>query len=355
MGPIELRSDNAAGAAPEIVAAIAAANSGSALGYGADAVTDRLRALVRDVFEHPRAQVFPVATGTAANALGVSALTPPWGAVVCHHTAHIANHEGGATSLLSGGAVTQAVGGEHFLIDPAELEATLAAVWWGDPHQSQPSVLSLTQATDRGTIYAVDQIAELSTIARSRSMRVHLDGARLANALAATGASPAEMTWRAGVDVVSLGAIKNGGLSTDAIVAFDPAVAEQLVYRVKRAGHVPSKMRFQAAQLEAYLTDELWLRLAAHSNGRMRELAAGVGALVASGAHPLNRPDVNMLFVELPGAVADALEAADVLFYRMGVGPGGGTVVRFVTSWQTTPAEIAGVIARLAGALGAAR
>jgi len=350
---IELRSDNAAGAAPEILAAIDAANHGSALAYGADDLTDQLQSVVRDVFEHANARAFPVVSGTAANSLGLSALTPPWGAVLCHHTAHILNSEGGATSLLSGGAVVQGLGGDHSLIDPDALRAALDSAGWGDPHHSQPSVLAFTQPSDRGTIYTVDQLTELSEIAATRGMRVQLDGARLANALVASGASPADMTWRAGVDVLSLGAIKNGALSTDAIVTFDPAVAEQLVYRTKRAGHVASKMRFQSAQLIAYLTDGLWLRLAANSNARMAELADGLAVLMAHGARPLNRPDVNMLFVELPEAAADALEAADVLFYRIGVGPTGGTVVRFVTSWQTTPAEITEVLGRLSRALGA--
>lgn len=347
---IELRSDNAAGVAPEILDAVAAANTGSALAYGADPVTERLHDVVRDVFEHPSARVFPVTSGTAANALSISAATPPWGAVLCHQTAHILNSEGGATSLLGGGAQMMGVAGDDYLIDPQALQATLDAVWWGDPHQSQPSVLSLTQPSDRGTVYTAAQVTDLAAIAKTRGLRVHLDGARLANALVATGASPADMTWRAGVDVVSLGATKNGALSAEAIVVFDDRIADELVYRTKRSGHVTSKMRFQSAQLIRYLTDGLWLRLAANSNARMTELAAGLGALRDRGVQPLNRPDVNMLFVELPPAAADALEAAGVLFYRMGVGPSGGTVARFVTSWQTTPAEVTDVLARVAAA-----
>jgi threonine aldolase len=347
---IELRSDNAAGVAPEILAAIESANTGSALAYGADEVTEQLQSVVRAVFEHVGARVFPVTSGTAANALALSAATPPWGAVLCHDTAHILNSEGGATSLLGGGAVVKGVAGDHFLIDPAELQATLDAAWWGDPHQSQPSVLSFTQPSDRGTIYTTARMAELSAIAKTRDLRVHLDGARLANAIVALGCSPADITWRAGVDVVSLGATKNGALSCEAIITFDDRIADELVYRTKRAGHVTSKMRFQSAQMIAYLTDGLWLRLAANSNARMAELAAGLEAL--AGVRPLNRPDVNMLFVELPDGAADALEAG-VLFYRMGRGPGGGEVVRFVTSWQTTPDEVAAVLERLAAAVGA--
>lgn len=350
--PIELRSDNAAGVAPEILDAIAEAGAGSALAYGADPVTARLHDVVREVFEHPGARVFAVTSGTAANALSLSAATPPWGAVLCHHTAHILNSEGGATSLLGAGAQMRGVGGADFLIDPAELRAALESTWWGDPHHSQPKVLSLTQPSDRGTVYTAAAVAELAAIAAERGLRVHLDGARLANALVATGASPADMTWRAGVDVVSLGATKNGALSAEAIVVFDDGIADELVYRTKRAGHVTSKMRFQSAQLIAYLRDGLWLRLAANANARMAELAAGLSALADRGVTPLNRPDVNMLFVELPEGAPDALEQAGVLFYRMGVGPAGGPVVRFVTSWQTTAAEVGTVLARLADAIG---
>ena len=349
--PIELRSDNAAGVAPEILAAVTAANTGSALAYGADPLTEQLEQVVRGVFEHPRARVFPVTSGTAANALSLSAATPPWGAVLCHHTAHILNSEGGATSLLGGGAQMRGVGGDDFLIDPTELQAALAATWWGDPHHSQPSVLSLTQPSDRGTVYPVARVAELAAIAAGRGLRVHVDGARLANALAATGATPADMTWRAGVDVVSLGATKNGALSAEAIVVFDDAVADELVYRTKRAGHVTSKMRFQSAQLIAYLTDGLWLHLAANSNDRMTELSAGLAALADRGVRALNRPDVNMLFVELPAGAPDALEAAGVLFYRMGDGPDGGPVARFVTSWQTTSGDVAEFLERLTRAV----
>jgi threonine aldolase len=332
---IELRSDNAAGVAPEILAAVQAANTGSALAYGGDDLTAHLHEVVREVFEHPTARVFPVTSGTAANSLSISAATPPWGAVLCHPTAHIVTSEGGATSLFGGGAVMQGVGGDHALIDPALLRAHLDAVRWGDPHESQPSVLALTMPSDLGTVYRPGQVAELTAIARDRGLKVHLDGARLANAVAALGCSPADATWRAGVDVLSLGATKNGALSAEAIVVFDDAVAEQLVYRTKRSGHVTSKMRFQSAQVSAYLTDGLWLRLAAHANQRMAELVAGLAELAERGVRLQERVDVNMAFVDLPASAIDAAEEAGLLFYRMG-----GTTVRLVTSWQTTPEEM---------------
>ncbi len=333
---IELRSDNAAGVAPEILAAIEAANAGSALAYGGDELTAHLQEVVREVFEHPTARVFPVTSGTAANALGLSALTPPWGAVLCHPTAHIISAEGGATSLLGAGAVMQGVDGEHALIDPDLLRARLDATRWGDPHESQPSVLSLTVPSDEGTLYQPAQVAELAEIARGRSLKVHVDGARLANALASLGCSPADLTWRAGVDMVSLGAIKNGALGADAVVAFDDAAADELVYRTKRSGHVTSKMRFQSAQLTAYLTDGLWLRLAAHANERMTELVTELASLSEVGVRLPERVDVNMAFVELPAAAADALPDAGILCYRMT-----DTSVRLVTSWQTSTDDVA--------------
>jgi threonine aldolase len=336
---IELRSDNAAGTAPEILDAVARANTGSALAYGGDAWTELLQDVVRDVFEHAGATAFPVISGTAANALALASLCPPWGSVLCHETAHVLRSECGATSMFGGGAVVHGLPGPGYRLTPASVEDAFAATRWGDPHHSQPSVLSLTQPTDHGTLYTVDEVATLSKLARSRALRVHIDGARLANAVAALGCSPADLTWRAGVDVVSLGAMKNGTLSTDAIVSFDQSITDELVYRVKRAGHTASKMRFQSAQLEAYLTDGLWLRLARQSNEMMTHLAAG---LRGAGAELLNEPEVNMLFVRLPPATIDHLEATGVLFYRMAP-----DVVRLVTSFQTTDDEIDEVLLRL--------
>ena len=193
-------------------------------------------------------------------------------------------------------------------------------------------MISLTSPTDMGTIYSVDDIAELAAIAAESGVKTHLDGARIANALVELACSPAEMTWKAGVDAVSLGCTKNGALSSEAIVMFDADAADELLYRTKRSGHVTSKMRFQSAQVIAYLTDDLWLRLAANSNAQMKRLAAGLELL---GVRFLNRPDVNMLFVEVGERAAQAMADAGMLFYDMG-----GGVVRLVTSWQTSDDDI---------------
>lgn len=329
---LEFRSDNAAGVAPEIMDAVAAANVGSALAYGADAWTDRLRERVAEVFEFPEVAVFPVSSGTAANSLGLSALCPPWGAVLCHDSAHILRSEGGATSLLGGGAVMVGLPGEGSKLAPPAVQAALDATSWGDPHQSQPSVLSLTVPTDRGALYRPTEIDALATVAASKSLRTHIDGARLANVVAAVGCSPADLTWRAGVSMLSLGATKNGAMSTDAIVCFDPEAAEQLVYRTKRAGHVASKMRFQSVQLDAYLSGGLWVRLASAANAAMARLAAG---LVGLGLELLVAPEVNMVFVQVADPITDSAQAAGLDCYRMGPG-----VIRLVTSFQTTDADV---------------
>ena len=345
---IELRSDNAAGVAPEILEAVQAANTGSALAYGGDDLTAHLQDVVRTVFEHPTARVFPVTSGTAANSLALSASTPPWGAVLCHPSAHIVTAEGGATSLFGGGAVMQGVEGDHSLIDPERLRAMLESVRWGDPHESQPSVLSLTLPSDHGTVYRPDQIRQLTAIAQEFGLHAHVDGARIANAVAALDCAPADVSWRAGIDVLSLGATKNGALSSEAIVAFDDRIADELVYRTKRSGHVTSKMRFQSAQVAAYLTDGLWLRLAENANQRMAELVVELQALASYGVRLRERVDVNMAFVELPAPAIDAAADAGLLFYRMDP-----TTVRLVTSWQTTTADVAGAAARFREAVSA--
>ena len=340
---IELRSDNSVGVAPEILAAVAAADEGGALAYGVDAWTERMHRRVAEVFDHDDVAVFPVVSGTAANALGLSALCPPWGSVLCHETAHSVVNECGSTSLFTS-AVTRALpGDEQGRLTPAAVEDAFATTRWGDAHHSQPAVVSMVQPTDLGTIYPVDQLRAVAAVARDRGVRVHVDGARIANAIVALGCTPADLTWRAGVDVLSLGATKNGALSTDAIVCFDPALREPLTYRLKRAGHVASKMRFQSAQLDAYLTDGLWLQLAATANAAMARLATGLAAM---GVEAESVPLANMAFFNAPPDVIDAWAAAGIDFYRMA-----DDRLRLVTSFRSTPEEIDEALDRMAPAL----
>lgn len=329
--PIDLRSDNTAGAEPYVLEALAAANTGTAASYGDDEVTARLTQRVSEIFER-EAFVFPVVSGTAANAVGLSALCPPWGAVVCHEGAHILVNEAMATSMFTGGAALLGLAGEGSRLTTAALEACFERTGWDDPHQSQPAVLSVTQATEMGEVYQPEEIAALAELARSRGLRVHLDGARIGNALAALGCAPADLSWRAGVDMVSLGATKNGTMTADAIVTFDAAVAQELRFRLKRAGHVASKGRFPSVQLEAYLEQDRWLDSAGRANAAMARLVAGLGEL---GYRPVVPARANLAFVEVPNEVSVRWSEAGILFY--GISPG---VVRFVTSWATTPGEI---------------
>jgi threonine aldolase len=340
---IELRSDNSAGVAPEIMAAVGAADVGASLAYGADPWTARLHARAAEVFEHDDVSVFPVSTGTAANALGLSAMCPPWGAVLCHETAHICASEAGATSLFTGAVMRPLPGDSEGRLTPATVEAALAAVRWGETWHSQPAVVSVTQPTDLGTLYPPQQMRAIADVARSRGLRVHVDGARLANAIASLGCSPADLTWRAGADVVTLGATKNGVMTTDAIVCFDPALREELSYRLRRAGQVASKMRYQSAQLDAYLTDGLWLRLAALANEGMARLVSG---LIQLGVQPLHHPRANMVFVQSESAIIDAWVNAGIDLFRTATNQ-----VRFVTNFRTTPEEIDDALARMGACL----
>ena len=336
---IELRSDNCAGATPQIMDALAAANDGSALAYGGDRWTEELREVVCEAFHAPDAQIFPVGSGTAANSLALAAMCPPWGSVLCHETAHIFVNECGATSMFGGGAVMRGLPGEGFKLNPHSVRAAFESTNWGDNHHSQPAVVSFTCPTDKGTVYTPQELGDVVAVAAERGLKVHLDGARLANAIAALQCSPTALTTEAGVDAFSLGAIKNGALSTDAIVSLDPEVSEQLHYRTKRAGHVASKMRYQSVQLIEYLRDERWVRWAHQANAAMTELAR---ALRDRDIELLAEPEANMAFVRLPHAVHTAWASKGVLFYDMGP-----DTIRLVTSWQTTPGDIAEAVRRL--------
>jgi threonine aldolase len=337
-------SDNTAGVAPAILDAIARANDGCALGYGSDAGTARVEQRLAQMLEHELA-VFLVPTGTAANALALAQVTPPWGAVLCHRESHIATDECGAPEFFGGGLKLIGLAGEGGKIAPATLEAALARGPWGGPHHVTAAALSLSQATEVGTIYRPAEIAQLADIAHARGVAVHMDGARFANALVRTNATPAELTWRAGVDVLSFGATKGGALAAEAVIFFDPARAGGMQERRKRGGHLLSKHRFLAAQLEAYLADDLWLDLARHANRMADRLVERLGA---SGIKPVWPVEANEVFVPL-GAEADRrLKAAGASYYPwtsaslpagLVVAPG-ATVVRLVTSFSTTEAEV---------------
>jgi threonine aldolase len=326
-------SDNVTTIAPEIMAALERANSGAAMPYGNDEITKRLELRIAQIFERSVA-VFPVATGTASNALALSVLTPPYGAIFCHEQAHCHVDECGAPELYTGGAKLVPLAGAGAKITPAVLNAALALGWRGNVHNAQPAVLSLTQATECGTIYRLDEVRALAEIAHAHGLKVHMDGTRFANALVSLNCAPADASWRAGVDVLSLGATKNGAMAAEAVIFFDPPLAQTMGFRRKRAGHLFSKMRFVSAQMEAYLTDELWLRNARHANAMARRMADGLAKI--HGCRLVHPREANLLFVMLPNRVIDGLEQAGFGFYR----EGGVRTIRLVTAFNTDMAAV---------------
>ena len=330
-------SDNASGAAPEVMTAVARAHEGYARSYGADALMDRARDLVREVFEAPEAAVYLVTTGTVANALSLSLLTPPWGSVFCHTHAHIAEDECGAPEFYSHGAKLTLIPGAHGRMEADALEAAILRAKGAGVHGVQPGALSITNVTEAGTVYSVAEIAALAGVARAHGVPVHLDGARFANALVATGATAADMTWRAGVDVVSFGGTKNGCMGVEAVVIFDPAKAWEFELRRKRAGHLMSKHRFLSAQMAAYLEDGLWLRLAAHANAMAARLARGLAQMPEVDlVHPV---EANILFPEWAEGIHTKLETAGAAYYPFPA-PMGRERARLVASWSTTEREV---------------
>ena len=326
-------SDNIAGASPEVMAALLRASTGQAQPYGADDCTLTVQRRLADLFEH-EVDVLLVPTGTAANSLSLAALTPPWGAVLCHAQSHIANDECGAPEFYTHGARLMLLSGADAKIDPVEL-AEQARRKVGDVHSVQPSCVSITQATETGSVYTLDEIQAIGSVCRDAGLPLHMDGARFANALVSLDCTPAEMTWKAGVEILSFGATKNGVLGAEAIVMFKPERARDLAFQRKRGGHLLSKMRLLSAQMEAYLDDGLWLRNARQANAMAARLAAGMQGL--PGVTLQGKADANILFCQLPAPAIDGLLADGFRFYHDRWGPG---IVRLVTSFATTEQDV---------------
>ncbi|MDA7427292.1 low specificity L-threonine aldolase [Primorskyibacter aestuariivivens] len=331
---MEFMSDNAGPVHPKVMQALMDANTGYAAPYGNDPLTDQATARLRDLFEAPEAEVFLVTLGTAANVLALAGFTHPWDTVFCTPMAHIVVDECNAPEFYMGGAKLTHVG-EGPKMTPEALEAAIAMYDTGDHHMAQAGPVSITQVTERGTLYSLDEIATLSKVARAHGCPVHLDGARFANAAVALGCSPAEMSWKAGVDVVSFGGTKNGLMGVEAIVVFDPAKAREFVLRRKRGAHLMSKYRYLSAQMVAYLTDDLWQDLARASNANAAHLAKG---LRSSGvAEFLFEPQANMLFVTLPREAHRRARAAGARYELHGSvdGPDGDCLsCRLVCDWS---------------------
>lgn len=333
-------SDNVTGVAPEIMAALFAANDGAAMSYGNDALSQRLETKFSELFE-TAVTVFPVMTGSAANALALSVMTPPFGAIYCHAESHINVDECGAPEFFTGGAKLVTLPGINGKIHTTDLESALVKAGAGIVHHVQPAVVSLTQASEAGTIYSIDQVRKLSSVARTHGLTVHMDGARFANAVISLGCTPADITWRAGVDVLAFGATKNGAMAAEAVVFFNHNLARTFGYRRKRGGHLCSKMRFLSAQLEAYIADNLWLKHAAHANQMAVRLAEGLTSL--PGATLCYPVQANEVFITLSHPVIEGLLADGFQFYRWGNQQ--SITIRLVTAFNTREKDIQAFLA----------
>lgn len=338
-------SDNASPVPQQVLDAITKVNAGYAASYGTDAEMDEVRRLIREIFEAPDAEVYLVATGTSANVLSLATLVQPWQAICCHRNAHIAEDECGSPEFYTGGAKLNLIDGEHGKITPAALEAAIKVQVQGFVHSVQRGALSLTNATESGTVYSAAELKALCDVAKAHDMPVHLDGARFANSVVSTGASPAEMSWKAGVDVLSFGGTKNGLMGVEAVILFDPKLAWEFELRRKRGGHLFSKHRYLSAQMLAYLTDGLWLELAGKANAAAKTLSEGI--LSVPGASLVHPTDANAVFASWNRASHRRAMEAGAKYYFWGSegtldGPDDGLEsARLVCSWCTTDDEIA--------------
>jgi threonine aldolase len=313
------------------MAALAEANTGTATSYGEDELTVRITRRMCEIFERDVA-VFPVVTGTAANSLSLATLSPPYGAIFCHEESHIAVDECGAPEFFSGGAKLVQLKGASAKITADTIARTVKR-YRGGVHSPQPAAVSITQATERGTVYRPDEIAALGEIAKHEGMALHMDGARFANALVHLNCAPADITWKAGVDVLSFGATKNGALCAEAVVFFNQSLVRDFEYRRKRGGHLLSKMRFISAQLDAYLADDRWLAQARTANALAAQLAEQLATI--AGIDLAQPVEANEVFAFLPDTTVKRLREAGAKFYDWMESHDGRTLVRLVLSFLT--------------------
>jgi len=333
-------SDNVTCACPEVMEAVVAANSGIAESYGDDDWSSNLQKTLSDIFETTLV-VFPAVTGTASNALALSALAPVFGKIYCHELAHINTDECGAPEFFTGGAKLIPLRGTNGRIDASDLSQTIRGT--GNVHVPQPAVVSITQSCETGTIYQLDEIVAISKTAHDHGLKVHMDGARFANALVSLDVSPAEMTWKSGIDVLTLGGTKNGCLAAEAVVFFKPELVGNFPFLHKRSGQLLSKMRFISSQLEAYLSGDVWLRNARHANAMAKNLSEGLASFSnIKLAYPTQS---NEVFVNLPREVIDYLNNAG---YDINEDELDGKTVRFVTAWNSELKDINALLETLA-------
>lgn len=333
-------SDNAAPAAPEVMAAMAKANEGYAASYGSDDIMDRVTQQIRDIFEAPEAAVYLVSTGTTANALALSMLAAPWQTILCHHLSHIEEDECGAPEFFTGGAKLTLIDGKNAKMDPEHFAQVAAKTGSLGVHNVQRGAVSITNVTELGSVYSCEEIADLCKTAKDLGFGTHLDGARFTNAMVALDCTPAEMTWKAGIDVVSFGGTKNGLLGVEAVIIFDPAKAWEFELRRKRGGHLFSKHRYLSAQMEAYLTNDLWIKLAKRANAAGERLEAGLTKI--NSFEMTNPRQANMLFCKMSRAAHNrAVDGGAMYYMDRSDGPDDELLdCRLVCSWSTTDAEI---------------
>ncbi|MEM1073059.1 MAG: low specificity L-threonine aldolase [Pseudomonadota bacterium] len=336
-----LASDNTGPAHPQVMEHVIAANTGYAMPYGADPIMDEVRERIRDIFEAPDAVVYLVATGTAANALALACYCQPWQTVFCSPVAHIHEDECNAPEFYAGGAKLTLLSGTDKMT-PDALRAAVAAEETRGVHGPQRGAVSITQVTERGQLYTLSELAALCDVAKRFKLPVHLDGARFSNALVKLGCSPAEMTWKLGVDVVSFGGTKNGCMGVEAVVLFDAEKAWEFELRRKRGAHLFSKHRYLSAQMKGYLADDLWLKTAKQANARAVRLAQG---LADRGADFIFKPDANMMFVKFPRAAHQKLHAAGAKYYVWegaleGDDPNEMIAARLVCDWSISENQI---------------
>ncbi|MES0213337.1 beta-eliminating lyase-related protein [Mesorhizobium sp. M0028] len=316
--------------------ALLSCNSGVETAYGADQFSARLKPAYSDFFER-EAFVFAVPTGTAGNGLALGAITPPYGTIFCHEAAHIVTTEAGAPEFYSGGGRMTLLPGEHKKISAETLKEALQNHGIGNVHHMAASAISLTQATEAGVVYEPAEVQELSAIAHKAGMKVHLDGARLANAMVHLGLSPAKITWKSGIDILTFGTTKNGTMNAEAIITFDPEIAARLAFMHKRAGHLFSKMRYMSAQLLSYLDEDLWHRNALQANQNAARIVNALRHFEdVEVVHPVQ---INEVFAILPTSLTEALRDRGIHLRPWNL-KGAGQGVRLVMSYCDSPDEI---------------
>ena len=329
---VKFASDNVAGACPEVLDALMKANEGDSAPYGNDDYSKVLQEKFSEIFEK-EVIVYPTASGTAANALALSTMTPVFGNIYCHKLAHINTDECGAPEFYTGGAKLIPLTGINGKITPEELEKNISGT--GIVHHTQPSSVSITQVCETGEVYELDEIKKIADVAHKHKLNMHMDGARFANALVALNCTAAEMTWKSGIDVLSFGATKNGCIAAEAIIFFKPELVGNISFLMKRAGHLLSKMRFVSAQLDAYISNDVWLKNAKQANEMGKKLSDG---LVKHNSIKLAYPtQANEVFAKFP---REMIEHLNSLGYKMNEDELDGQAVRLVAAWNTQNSDV---------------